>query len=116
MANLAIDGPDLVVTLSPIEKLGALSRGPRVAVSRIARVRQTDEPYRELRGLRVGTGIPYVIVLGRMVYPGGKDFVAIYGRRPTTIVELVPGERYRRIMISNADPRVVEALRSLSAA
>ena len=111
MANLRIEGEELVVELSMLEQLGAIATGVRVPLSEVTAVRTTDDPYAELRGIRVGTGLPYVIVLGRMVFPGGRDFVAIYGRRRRTVViDLARGSGYQRLLLSSPDPAVVEAL------
>lgn len=112
MATLAIDGSTLEVRLSALEKVGAISGNVRVPLSSVREVHFTDKPYSELRGMRVGTGIPFVIVLGRMVYSGGKDFVAIYGTKRTAVIELAAGEPYRRIMISDADVAIVDELRA----
>lgn len=112
MATLAIDGSMLEVRLSTLEKMGALSGDVSVPLSSVTGVHVTDKPYAELRGLRVGTGLPFVIVLGRMLYSGGKDFVAIYGTGRTVVVELGPDAPYRRIMVSGADTRVADELRA----
>jgi hypothetical protein len=112
MATLRIDGSELVVELSTLEKVGALSGGVRVPLSSVRGAHVTDKPYRELRGVRVGTGVPFVVVLGRMIYFGGKDFVAIYGTGRTVIVELAEGAPYKRIFVSSPDERIVEELRA----
>lgn len=57
MATLKLDGDDLVVELSPLEQVGAIATGVRVPRSSVTAARMTDEPYAELRGIRVGTGI-----------------------------------------------------------
>ncbi len=115
MATLKLDGDDLVVELSPLEQVGAITTGVRIPRSSVTAARLTDDPYAELRGLRVGTGIPYVIVLGRMVFPGGKDFVAIYGTRRTAVIDLAPGSRYARLLVSSPDESVVAALAATTA-
>ncbi len=110
MATLIVDGTDLEVRLSALEKLGAFSGTVRVPLAHVVAVRVTNEPYAELKGMRVGTGIPWVIVLGRMIYPGGKDFVAIYGTGRTVVVDLAPSEAYRRILVSTDDARIAEEI------
>lgn len=112
MAILAIDGANLEVRLSTLEKLGALLGSVRVPLSSVTAVRVTEKPYSELRGLRVGTGLPFVVVLGRMYYSGSKDFVAIYGTGRTVIVELAAGAPYRRILVSGADTGIVDEIRA----
>lgn len=112
MATLRVEGAHVVVELSFLEKLGALSRGYRAPLSMVSGVHVSDRPYQELRGLRVGTALPFVIVLGRMVYGEGTDFVAIYGTGRTVIVELAEGARYRRLFVSGASDQVVDQLRA----
>ena len=116
MAALTIQGSELVVTLSMLEKLGALHGDVRVPLTAVTGVRLTDTPYAELRGLRVGTGVPFVIVLGRMLFRGGQDFVALYGRRRTAVIDLAPGLEFSRLLISEPDEAVVRALRGEAAA
>lgn len=107
MATLTIEGGDLVVRLSTLEKLGAFAGDVRVPLSLVRAARMTEAPYSELRGIRVGTGIPFVIVLGRMYYSGGKDFVAVYGKGSTAIIELDAAHPYRRLLVSGVDPQTV---------
>ena len=108
MAEIILERSSLVVRLSTLEKLGGLSGDVVVPLSQVVGARVTDRPYAELRGLRVGTGLPFVIVLGRMIHGDGKDFVAIYGTGRTVIVELAPGAPYRRLMVSTDDPRIAD--------
>lgn len=112
MATLNVRGNELTVELSFIEKIGAISGNVSVPLSSVEDIRVVEKPYAELRGIRVGTGIPYVIVLGRMVYTGGKDFVAVYGTGPTVMVTLRDGQPYKRIMVSGVADRSVAEIRA----
>jgi hypothetical protein len=112
MATLNVRGNDLTVELSLLEKIGAISGGVSVPLSSVEDIRVVEKPYSELRGIRVGTGIPYVIVLGRMVYSGGKDFVAVYGTGPSVMVTLRDGQRYKRILLSGVGERAVDEIRA----
>jgi hypothetical protein len=112
MATLKLEGDEVVVELSTMEKLGALMGSVRVPRASVTGARITEDPYRELRGIRVGTGLPYVIVLGRMMFAGGQDFVAIYRTLPTAVIDLAPGQRFARLLVSSPDPTVVAALAS----
>jgi hypothetical protein len=107
MANLAIDAEELVVHLSPLERLGALHGDVRVGLSSVKRAWVTTTPWSELRGFRApGTGIPWVIMLGTTRGAFGRDFCAVYGQKPALIVEL-EGAEFSRLVISVADPQVV---------
>ncbi len=69
MAKVIEVGDNLILKLSLLEKIGGLHK-------------------EVLKGVRApGTGIPYVILLGTMKYKDGRDFTAIYKRRPVTIYE-----------------------------
>jgi hypothetical protein len=105
MAEIRADGMDLVVALTPLERVAALHGPLRLRRSSVRRARVCDDPWEELRGMRVpGTGLPGLLLLGTMRGPFGKDFCAIYDRRPALVLELCAGERYRRVLVTVADP------------
>jgi hypothetical protein len=107
MANVAIEGSDLVVQLSFWEKIGALRSGVRVSLGSVRQARATSEPWAELRGIRApGTGIPSVIMLGTTRGGFGKDFCAIYRGKPAVIVDLA-GEEFRRLLLSVEQPEAL---------
>lgn len=102
MARLVVDGSQLVVRLSPLERLGALAAAdPAVPLSAVRDVRVVPRPAGALRGLRApGAGFPGVIALGTWRSVGGRDFAAVYGRGPGIVVEL-EGARWRRLVVSS---------------
>lgn len=102
------DAPAVVLRLTPLERLGALMLGDvEVPLSQLASACAVDRPWRERpwRGLRVGTGLPYVVLLGRLVvWPGSPaDFAAVFGRGPALVLELLPGAPWRRVIASTPD-------------
>jgi hypothetical protein len=104
MARLIIDGPDLVVGLSRLEKLGALRGDVRVPLSAVRSAEADPEPWAALRGLRSpGTGIPGVIALGTWHYAGGRDFAALRGRGPAVRVDLDGQSKFARLVVSVSD-------------
>lgn len=109
MARLSVDGGDLVLSLSLLERLGALHRGIRVPLPQVTEVAVTDRPWPLLRGLRApGTGVPYLIALGTWRYRGGRDFVAVYRRLPAVVVTLAQGP-FTRLLVSSPDAAGVAA-------
>jgi hypothetical protein len=73
MAELQVDGGDLLVRLSPLEKLGALRGDVRVPLAAVCDIRWVDNLWPELRGVRApGTGFPGVIALGTRRGPGNQ--------------------------------------------
>lgn len=107
MAHVTVDAGELVVRLSALEKVGALHGNVRVNLSRVKRAWVTASPWSELRGIRApGTGIPQVIMLGTTRGSFGKDFCAVYGRKPALVVDL-EGDPFNRLVISTAEPQAL---------
>jgi hypothetical protein len=107
MATLRREGDELVVLLNDLEKIGGLRAGPRVPLSAIRDVRVTENPFRELHGLRApGTAIPGVIAVGTWRYRGGKDFAALYRGGPAVVVEL-EGAELSRLLVSAHDAALI---------
>jgi hypothetical protein len=104
---------ELVVQLTPWEKVGALHGDLRVPLSAVRAVSVVGEPWKALRGIRApGTGWPSWIMLGTARGKFGKDFAAVYRRRPAILVELTNHE-FQRLLLCTADPqRDAEALQA----
>jgi hypothetical protein len=103
VATLRREGDELVLLLNDLEKVGALRGNVRVPASAVRAVRVTEQPFRELRGIRApGTGLPGVTALGTWRHRGGKDFAALYRGGPAVIVEL-DGSGFNRLLVSAHD-------------
>lgn len=106
MARFDVSPQEVVLRLALLERMGSLRGDTVVPASDIASVEVWDNPWKRgrLRGLRVGTGCPYVIVLGTMVRGGmPNDVVAVYGRRPTVVLNLRDGAAHSRIIATVED-------------
>ncbi|MDN5794831.1 MAG: hypothetical protein L0H79_03655 [Intrasporangium sp.] len=104
MAALTIEDGEIVVRLGPLERVGALHGDVRVPISAVRSASVCRQPWMELRGMRApGTGLPGVIMLGTTRGSFGKDFCAVYGRRPAVLVEL-DGQQFERLLIRTDDP------------
>ena len=105
MATLKIDGSDLVVKLSLLEKMGAFHGNIRVPLSDVRAADADPEPWSALRGIRApGTGIPGIIALGVRRYPGGgHDFAALRGQGPAVRVDLDDRAKFGRLVVSVRD-------------
>ena len=89
MATLIVEGSDLVVKMSEIEKFEAVHSDVRVPLTAVRVVRSVDDAWPELRGIRApGTGIPGVIAVGTRRGSFGKDFAVVHGTGPAVVVEL----------------------------
>ena len=104
MAQLIVEGDDLVVRLSPLEKLGAFRGDVRVPFGPVGDLRAIDDLWPELRGIRApGTGLPGVIALGTRRGGGILDFAAVYGHRPGVVVDLRQPTPFSRLVVSCRD-------------
>lgn len=115
MAALELCRDALVVTLSAWERVAAMKREVRVPITAVCGVCADPDPWSAVRGVRVaGTGIPGVAVYGVRRLTGDRpDFTAVHGRGPAVRVELSPEARYRRLLVTVADPEgTVAALRA----
>ena len=102
MADLQIQGDQLVLHLRALEKAEGAHGDIRVPLTAVTAVRSVDDPWSELRGIRApGTGVPNVIAVGTRRGKFGKDFAAVHGKGPAVVVEL-EGSDYGR-MIATLD-------------
>jgi hypothetical protein len=109
MAALIVDGADLVVQMSDLEKVEAVHVDIHVPLAAVHDVRAVDDAWPELRGIRApGTGIPRVIAVGTRRGSFGKDFAAVHGRGPAVVVEL-EGAAYARLIVTTPDAESVAA-------
>jgi hypothetical protein len=110
VAQIVLDGDDVVIKLSPLEKLGAMRDDVRVPRSAISECRVTRDAWSELRGIRSpGTGWPGVISLCTLRGNGTRDFAAVYRKRPAVVIEL-QGADFDRLVVSVKDPAVAEVI------
>lgn len=91
MGKVIEQGNQLVLKLSLIEKIFALHfKQLTVSKEKLISKKSYAKPWSTevLKGVRApGTGFPYLILLGTMRYRGGKDFTAIYKKRPVSVYE-----------------------------
>lgn len=112
MAHVQVILNKVQFKLSFAESLGAFARSQEIAISDIDSVEVVSNPWSSqiLKGIRIGTGIPFIILLGTMKYRGGKDLCAIYKRRPSAIVTLKSGP-FKRWIFEIKDMSEVESLK-----
>ena len=113
MAHLVISGDRVRLNLTILEVLGAFHGPLEIDLSEIDSVEVVANPWARgvLKGMRIGTGVPLVTLLGTMKYLGGKDFCAIYKRRPNAIVSLKSGP-FKRWIFEIKDMGEINALKN----
>ena len=114
MATLEVHGDELVVSLSPWERVAAMRREVRVPLGSVRSICADPDPWSALRGVRApGTGVPGVVAYGvRRLTGSAPDFAAVHGRGPAVRVDLAPNAPFSRLVITVDDARsTVEAVR-----
>jgi hypothetical protein len=112
MAEICIEGDDVVVQLGLLEKLGALHGVVRIPRSAVTAVRVVDQPFAEIRGLRFpGTGVPGVVALGTWRRERARDFVCVYRGQRGVVIDLDPrAAPYQRVIVSSRNPDRIRSL------
>ena len=118
MAELIVNDEDLVVHLTPGEKIWGLHGDIRVPLSSVVSVAPDPQPWRGLRGWRMaGIGLTGFAVLGTRRHGDGYDFCILHRDQPAVRVDLASG-RFSRLVIGvpeGGDPET-EAARIAAAA
>lgn len=102
MAEIKIEGDELLVELSALEKIEGIHSNLRFPLSAVRAVRVADNPYAEISGIRIGTGIPLVVAVGTWIGVGHKAFVAVHGHRAAVVIEL-EDQPWDELIISSDD-------------
>ena len=112
MAHLVVSEGITRLQLSPFEVLAAIHSSPEIALTEIGSVEIVSNPWTSqvLKGFRIGTGFPYLVLLGTMKYVKGKDFCAIYKRRPNAVITLKSGP-FKRWIFEIKDMSEIDALK-----
>jgi len=100
MAILVIEGAELSLQLSPLEKLAACWPAPKAYLSQVESIEFVENLWttQVLQGVRApGTAFPYVVLIGVMRRLKTKDFVVIKRKKPGVIITFSSGKFQRWI-------------------
>lgn len=108
MPDFAFDteNDNVILKLSTAERFGALHGDVTIPISSIRQVWIQEKPWntRPWRGMRVGTGLPFVILLGRTVAWKTTDFVAVYSNDDKVVVmdlDETIGSKFHRTVVTS---------------
>jgi hypothetical protein len=108
VAELRVDGDELVFQMTGFEKAEGFHGDIRVPLRAVPHVRIVDTAWPELRGMRAPGTMPKVIAVGTRRGDFGKDFAAVHGTGPAVVVELT-GADYQRLVATSEDAPAVAA-------
>jgi hypothetical protein len=106
MATITADATTVRVTFPTKEKLLGLVRDYEVPVSSVSGARLVGTWRDDVRGLRVGLGIPGVWLLGTWIGRHHRQLVALRKNKPAVYLEL-RGEKYDELLIETDDPGAI---------
>ena len=106
MAHLLVDDSKVTVALSAVEKVEALHGDVTVPRTAVTGARAVPDGMAEVHGMRIGTGLPGVILVGTVQGGGSVTFAVCHGRRPAVVLDLA-GQSYDRIVVTVDDPDAV---------
>ncbi len=99
MAELIVDDDDLVVHLTPGEKIWGFHGDVRVRLSSIVSVAPSLDPWLGLRGWRMaGISLAGRTAMGTRRHGDGYDFCILHRDRPAVQVDVASG-RFSRLVI-----------------
>ena len=111
MPRIDLSDDQLIIQLSPSEKLAAFHGDVKVSGIAIRGAAVMDKKWWTTLGLRIGTGLPGLIIAGTFIQPGDRAFVS-WSRKAgqpleiTLAAKMAPGARgtkYTRIIVGVED-------------
>jgi hypothetical protein len=112
MAELVVDGDELVVRLRAVERIEAVHGEVRVPLGSVRTVEVLEDAVGAVHGFRVGTGIPGSVAIGTFTSRAAKVFAVVHHDTPRGVQVDLDGAQYDQLIVGCDDPEaVVRALR-----
>jgi hypothetical protein len=113
MAELLVEGDELVLRLSAVEKVEGVHGEVRVPLRSVTAIEALDNAIQAVHGFRVGTGIPGTVAVGTFTSPSHKIFAAVHHNSPRGVRVALTGAQFDELIVGCPDPsQVVTTLRS----
>ena len=112
MADLRIDGSQLVLHLSAAEKLESVHGDLRAPLSAVRGIEVLDDahgPVGVKAGIKIGTRIPGVVEVGVIQGAATRLFAAVHHNTPRGLRVRLDGTDYDEWIVGCADPEAVAA-------
>jgi hypothetical protein len=109
VADLLVEGDELVVRLSRLEKAEAVHGEIRVPLSAVTQLEVVDDAIHQVHGIRVGTGIPGSTAVGTFTTKTVKMFAAVHRDTPRAVLVTLTGAQFDQLLIGSPDPEAVVA-------
>ena len=111
MAELVLEGDEVVLRLSEAEKIEAVHGDLRAPLSSVRGVEVLDNAHRpaDLVGFRIGTRIPGFIEVATVRGANKKIFAAVHHGTPRGVRVRLEGTSWDEWIVGCADPEAVAA-------
>ncbi len=109
MAELIVDGDELVVGLRDWERFEAVHGEVKVPLRSVRAVAVLDDAIKAVHGLRVGTAIPGSVAIGTFTSRGAKIFAVVHHNTPRGVRVDLEGARFDELIVGCDDPETVAA-------
>lgn len=111
MAELKVEGDEIVLHLSLGEKAAAVHGDPRVPLSSLRRVEVLEDAHEPAdHGWRIGERLPGVVEVGTILDGGRKIFAAVHHGTPRGVMLSFEGTGYDEWVVGCTDPESVVAM------
>ena len=108
MAELTVEGQELVLRLSALEKIEAVHGEVRMLASAVRAVEVLDDAPGAVQGWRSpGTGIPGLLAVGTYRQGGRKTFAVVHMNTRRGVRVRLEGTAYDELIVGCADPEAV---------
>jgi hypothetical protein len=104
VAEVTVDGDELVVRLRAIEKMEAVHGEVRVPLRSVTGVEVLDDAIGAVHGFRVGTGIPGSVAIGTFTSRNDKIFAVVHHDTPRGVRVRLEGAQFDELIVGCDDP------------
>ncbi|MGH3201278.1 MAG: hypothetical protein ACRDP5_04365 [Streptosporangiaceae bacterium] len=107
MAELIVEGDDLVLRLTAFEKAEAVHGEVRVPLSSVTSVEVLDDAIGAVHGFKVGTGIPGVAEVGTFTSRDARTFAVVHHDAHRGVRVNLEGAVFDQLIVGCANPEEV---------
>lgn len=110
MAELTVEGAELVLTMTKLEKVESVHGEIRVPVASVTGVEVLDDAIDAVHGFRVGTRVPGAVAVGTFTARDAKTFAVVHHDTPRGVLVKLTDDRFDQLIVGCDDPESVAAL------
>ncbi|MGO9911192.1 MAG: hypothetical protein ACLPQS_08555 [Acidimicrobiales bacterium] len=106
MADVVVEGDELVVRLRPVEKLEAVHGEVKVPLRSVKAVEALNDAI-DVHGFRVGTGVSGSVAVGTFTSRNSHIFAVVHHDTPRGVRVDLEGAQFDQLIVGCDDPEAV---------